>query len=166
MFKFAAHRMGIDYDGIEAVDVGGADAIDAAFRAGRADYAHLQGPAPQQMERDGVGHVVASVGEAIGPVAFSSLAARRDWLGSDMAQAFMRAYRKARAFVIETPPAAVARAEQDFFKGVDTETLARTIAYYQGLGTWHPSVEISHGVVRGCARRIRAQRPDHQAARL
>ena len=49
----------------------------AAFRSGAGDYVHLQGPAPQQLEADGVGHVVASVGEAIGPVAFSSLCARR-----------------------------------------------------------------------------------------
>ena len=105
MFKYAAHRMGIDYGGIEALDVGGSDAIEAAFRARRADYVHLQGPAPQQLEKDGVGHIVASVGEAIGPVAFSSLAATRDWLETDMAHAFMRAYRKARAFVIETPAA-------------------------------------------------------------
>ena len=45
--------------------------MEAGFRAGRADYAHFQGPAPQQLEKDGAGYVVASVGEAIGPVAFS-----------------------------------------------------------------------------------------------
>ena len=142
MFKYAVHRQGVDYDAIEAVDVGGGDAIDAAFRAGRADYAHLQGPAPQQIERNGVGHVVASVGEAIGPVAFSSLAATRDWLATDMARAFMRAYRKARAFVIDSPADEIARVERDYFKDVDEEVLARTIADYQALGNWHPSVEI------------------------
>ena len=142
MFKFAVHRQGVDYDAIEAIDVGGGDAIDAAFRAGRADYAHLQGPGPQQIEQNGVGHVVASVGAAIGPVAFSSLASTRDWLETDMARAFMRAYRKARAFVIETPAAEIARVEREFFKGIDEAVLARTIADYQALGNWHPSVEI------------------------
>ena len=38
-----------------------------AFRKGEGDYIHQQGPAPQQLEHDKVGHVVASVGEAIGP---------------------------------------------------------------------------------------------------
>ena len=69
------------------------------------DYIHQQGPAPQQLEHDGVGHVVASVGEAIGPVAFSSLAATRDWLRTDAAHRFMRAYRKARAWLLATPAA-------------------------------------------------------------
>ncbi len=143
MFKYGLHRMGVDFDSIDAVDMGGSDAMEAAFRARRADYVHLQGPAPQQLEKDGAGHIVASVGEAVGPVAFSSLAATRDWLATDMAQAFMRAYRKARAFVIETPAAEIAKIEQDFFPNTDQEVLAKTIAFYQGLGNWHPSVEIS-----------------------
>lgn len=142
MFKYACHRQGVHFPGIMPADVGGPDAIEAAFRAGRADYAHLQGPAPQRLEKDGVAHIVASVGEAIGPVAFSSLAARRDWLETGMAQAFMRAYHDARAFVIETPAREVAHLLAGFFKGIDETVLAKTIVCYQGLGCWHPSVAI------------------------
>jgi NitT/TauT family transport system substrate-binding protein len=142
MFKFACHKQGLDYASIEAIDAGGSDAIDAAFRAGRGDYVHQQGPAPQQLEADGVGHVVASVGEAIGPVAFSSLAATRRWLETDMARAFMRAYRKARAYVNETPAEEIAAAEASFFPGIDQAVLAHTIGFYQGLGCWAPDVAI------------------------
>ncbi len=142
MFKYAVHRMGVDYAAIEAIDAGGVEAIDAAFRAGTADYVHLQGPAPQQLEKDGIGHVVASLGEAIGPVAFSSLAATRAWLETGMAKAFMRAYRRARRYVIETPAADIAAAEAGFFEGIDGDVLADTIAAYQKLGCWAPEVEI------------------------
>ena len=141
-FKYAAYRMDVATDAIEAVDLGGSEAMDAAFRSGRADFVHLQGPAAQQLEADGVGHIVAGVGEAVGPIAFSSLAATRDWLQTDMAAAFMRAYRKARAFVTGTPPADVAHALRDCFGSTGEDVLARTIAYYQGLGAWHPAVEI------------------------
>jgi NitT/TauT family transport system substrate-binding protein len=79
--------------------------MDAAFRKGEGDYIHQQGPAPQQLEHDKVGHVVASVGEAIGPCAFSSLAATRQWLATDAATRFTRAYRKARAWLLATPAA-------------------------------------------------------------
>ena len=51
-----------------------------AFKRGEGDYIHLQGPAPQQLEHDGHGHIVTALGDAIGPCAFSSLAATRDWL--------------------------------------------------------------------------------------
>jgi NitT/TauT family transport system substrate-binding protein len=142
MFKYACYRRGLDYKAIGAVDVPSAQ-MDGAFRKGQGDYIHQQGPAPQQLEHDGAGHVVASVGEAIGPCAFSSLAATRDWLGTDMAKRFMHAYRKARAWLIATPAAKVAETESAFFPEIDRAVLTSTIAYYQKLGCWTPHVEIT-----------------------
>jgi NitT/TauT family transport system substrate-binding protein len=142
MFRYACHRRGVEYPAIRALDVP-ADGMDGAFRAGQGDYVHQQGPAPQQLEHDGAGHVVASVGEAIGPCAFSSLAARREWLRTEEARRFMRAYRRARAWLLATPAATVAEAEADFFPGIDRAVLAATIAAYQRLGCWTPHVEIT-----------------------
>jgi NitT/TauT family transport system substrate-binding protein len=117
--------------------------MDAVFRKGEGDYIHQQGPAPQQLEHARVGHLVASVGQAIGPVAFSSLAATRAWLATDMARRFMRAYVKARQWLLATPAARVAEAEASFFPEIDRAVLAATIAYYQKLGCWTPHVEIT-----------------------
>jgi NitT/TauT family transport system substrate-binding protein len=142
MFKYACHRRGLDYSAINAVNVP-SDGMDQAFRKGNGDYIHQQGPAPQQLEHDGVGHVVASVGEAIGPCAFSSLAATRAWLKTDMAKRFMRAYRKARAWLIDTPAAKIAEAETSFFPEIDLDVLTSTLTYYQKLGCWTPHVEIT-----------------------
>jgi NitT/TauT family transport system substrate-binding protein len=136
MFKYACHKMGLDYSQINAIDAGDSDAMEKAFRAGQGEYIHLQGPAPQQLEVDGAGYVVASVGEAIGPVAFSSLAATREWLQTDTARAFMRAFRKAKRYVIDTPAAEIAAAEAGYFNGITQEALTRTIAFYQKLGCW------------------------------
>jgi NitT/TauT family transport system substrate-binding protein len=142
MFKYACHRRGLDFAAITAIDIPSAQ-MDQAFRRGEGDYIHQQGPAPQQLEHDGVGHIVASVGEAIGPCAFSSLAATRDWLRTDMARRFTRAYRKARAWVIGTPAARIAEAEASFFPEIDSAVLTATLAYYQKLGCWTPHVEIT-----------------------
>jgi NitT/TauT family transport system substrate-binding protein len=142
MFKYAAHKQGLDYGALSALDAGGPDAMAAAFRKGEGDYVHLQGPAPQQLEADGAGHVIASVGEAIGPVAFSSLCARRAWLESEAARAFTRAYANARAWVREMPPERVAEAEVPWFPGIEPEALTRTIAAYQRLGCWNGPLEI------------------------
>jgi NitT/TauT family transport system substrate-binding protein len=146
-FFLAARRpdpalKGVDFAALQAIDAGGPAAMEAAFRAGRGDYVHLQGPAPQQLEKDGIGQVVAAVGEAFGPVAFSSLSASRRWLQTDMARAFTRAYAKARAWVVETPAAEIAKREAAFFEGVDEAVLARTIDAYQRLGSWRPPLEI------------------------
>jgi len=142
MFKYACHRRGLDYSAIVALEVPSGQ-MDQAFRKGEGDYIHQQGPAPQQLEHDGVGHVVASVGEAIGPCAFSSLAATREWLRTDAAKRFTRAYRKARAWLLGTPAAKVADAEASFFPEIDRAVLTATIAYYQKLGCWTPHVEIT-----------------------
>jgi len=143
MFKYACKKKGVDFDMIKVIDAGSAAEMDKAFRAGRGAYVHLQGPGPQQIEHDGVGHVVASVGEAIGPIAFSSLAATPAWLGTDMARAFMRAYSTARQELSQRPAAEVARIEAAHFPGIDREVLAATIAFYQRSGAWAPAVRIS-----------------------
>lgn len=143
MFKYACHKAGIDFARIKAVCPGGAADIDRAFRAGEGQYVQQQGPFPQQLQADGVGHVVAQVGEVIGPCAFSSLAATREWLASDMARAFMRAYRKTRAYMNETPAAEIARAQKPFFPDIDERVLAECIASYQRLGCWTPHASIT-----------------------
>jgi NitT/TauT family transport system substrate-binding protein len=143
MFKFACHKMGLDFAAMDAVDAGDGARMDATFRAGEGDYIHQQGPAPQQLEHDGVGHIVAALGDAIGPCGFSSLAATREWLETDMAKAFMRAYRKTRRYMNETPADEIAAAEASFFPDTDREVLATTIAAYQKLGCWTPHVEIT-----------------------
>jgi NitT/TauT family transport system substrate-binding protein len=143
MFRYACHKAGIDYDKIKPICPGGADDIDRAFRAGQGQYVQQQGPYPQQLQADGVGHVVAQVGKQIGPCGFSSLAATREWLDTDMARAFMRAYRKTRRYLNDTPAAEIARAEKPYFPDIGEKVLADCIATYQKLGCWTPHVEIT-----------------------
>lgn len=143
MFKYACHKAGIDYDRVNLIHPGGAGEIDKAFRAGTGQYVQQQGPFPQQLEADGIGHVVAQSGPLIGPCGFSSLAATREWLATDMAKAFMRAYRKTRLYMTETPAAEIAKAEKPYFPDIDEDVLAKCIASYQKLGTWTPHAEIT-----------------------
>ena len=136
MLQYAAHEQGVDWDKIQVIDAGSVEEIEAAFRSGRAAYVHLQGPASQQLEHDGVGSVVTSVGASMPPVAFSSLLATREFLGTDRARAFMRAFRTSREWVRSTSPEEIAAKEASFFPGVDREVLIATIAAYQELGCW------------------------------
>lgn len=143
MFRYACHKAGIDYDKIIPVTPGGAADIDKAFRDGHGAYVQQQGPFPQQLEADGVGHVVAQVGPQIGPCGFSSLASTREWLETDMAKAFMRAYTKTRKYMNETPAAEIAKAEKPYFPDIDEAVLADCIGTYQKLGCWTPHTEIT-----------------------
>ena len=143
MFKYACHKAGIDYGRLKAIHPGNASEIDRAFRDGVGQYVQQQGPFPQQLEAEGIGHVVAQVGRQVGRCGFSSLCARPDWLETHMAQAFTRAYRRARLWLNETPAAEVARAEQSFFPEIGLPALERCIAAYQQLGCWAPHIEIT-----------------------
>ena len=143
MFKYACHKAGIDFSKIKPIGFGSAADIDRAFREGKGEYVQQQGPYPQQLQADGVGHIVAQVGKQIGPCGFSSVAATRDWLKTDMAKAFVRAYAKTRAYMNAMPAAEIARAEKPYFPDTDEGVLADCIATYQRLGCWTPHVEIT-----------------------
>jgi NitT/TauT family transport system substrate-binding protein len=146
MLRYALHKRGVDLGQVQGLDAGGTEPMLAAFRAGEGDYFHEQAPYPQQLEHEGVGQVVASVGEALGPVAFSSVSATPDWLRRPEAARFMRAYREARAWVHTAPAEQVAGRVQALFPDTAREALTRGIAACQRLGCWEgePTIDSLH----------------------
>ena len=136
MLKYGLHLKGVQLDRIHLINAGAPDAMEKAFREGLGDFVHLQGPAPQQLEIDRAGRIVAALGEIIPPVAFSSLMATREFLGTARAEAFMRAYRRSLRLVMESPAREVAGIEAAFFPDVSAEAIESAVARYQRLGTW------------------------------
>lgn len=143
MLRYGLHRQGIDLADLRVIDAGDVTAIDQAFRNGQGDFVHQQGPAPQQLEADGVGRVVAAVGDIVGPVAFSSLCAHRRWLDTDDARRFMVAYRRGQQLVIEESAAVLAGMVSPFLPEIELQVLTNTIGMYQQLGCWTGQAEIS-----------------------
>ncbi len=144
MLSYAMHKKGVDLSkATNAINAGSTDNMMAEWRKGQGDYFHEQGPYPQQLEHERTGRVVASVGEVIGPVAFSSLTATRDWLKKPEAKRFMRAYRKTREWINKASASEVARSEKTFFPDIDLAVLTKTIEAYQKLGCWPVGVTIS-----------------------
>lgn len=136
MFTFACHKAGIDINKIKIIDAGNAKEMDAAFRRGEGQYIHQQGPAPQQLEADKAGYVVAALGPVIEPCAFSSLAAMPDWLATDEGKAFCRAYQNTRDYMNDTSAADIAAAQKPLFPNTDEAVLAVCIKAYQDMGCW------------------------------
>jgi len=143
MFKYACHKAGVDIARINMIDAGNAKEMDAAFRAGKGQYIHQQGPAPQQLEADGVGFIVAALGPMVGSCAFSSLAAMPAWLASDEGRAFCRAYARARIYMNTTSARDIAAAQKPLFPDTDEDVLADCIAAYQHMGCWPVEMDIS-----------------------
>lgn len=142
MLAYALHKKGVSLDKTSGIDGGGPQKSMTAFRKGEGDWYHEQAPYPQQLRHEGLAEVVASVGEVIGPVAFSSLAAMPRWLASPDAIRFTRAYRKARTWVQTASAATIAEAEQSFFPDIAPDAMIAAIRYYQELGCWAGDIAI------------------------
>jgi len=145
MLKYALHKKNININKLNVIDAGEVSQIDNTFRNGTGDFIHQQGPAPQQLEADGVATVVASVGEAIGPVAFSSLCATEDWLKTDMAGTFFNAYKASLKQCKQDDAKNIAKQLQDygFLVDINFDVLCNTISTYQALGCWNHDGQIS-----------------------
>ena len=139
MLKYALHKENIKLSDLNIIDAGDVNQIDSTFRNGIGDFVHQQGPAPQQLEADGVASVVASVGEVIGPIAFSSLCATEAWLQSDMALPFFNAYKLALDECQKNDALELAKKihAYGFLKDIAVEVLSDTIETYQTLGCWN-----------------------------
>lgn len=142
MLAYALHLKGVELSELEGINRSSTQDMLQAFRSGEGRWFHEQAPYPQQLEQEGLARVLASTGEVIGSVAFSSVAASRQWLRSTAAAPFMRAYRNARRWVQEAPAADIAAREADFFPGIDRDALTRSIEAYQRLSTWGGDVAI------------------------
>ena len=143
MFKYACFKAGIDMNKIKIIDAGNGGEMDKAYRAGTGQFIHQQGPAPQQLEADGVGHVVTALGPVIGACGFSSLAARPEWLESEEAKAFTRAYIKTRNYMNDESAEKIAAAEKPLFPNIDEAVLADCIHTYQIMGVWTRHIDIT-----------------------
>ena len=119
MLKYAVHYNGAEWSRIRVIDAGSPEEMEQAFRAGQGDYVHLQASAPHQVEKDGAGHVVASVGRAMPPVAFSSLCASAAFLenGSGAQCSWQLTAGRANGFAKRRADEVAAR-EAGFFPGV------------------------------------------------
>ena len=142
MLRYAAKCKGVDWGRVLVFNAGSPEQMIAAFRGGAGDYVHLQGPGPQQLECDRAGSVAAAVGEAMPPVAFSTVCASREFLETAACRAFVRAFVKAKQWAREAPAEEVAAAETPLFPGIENAALVSAIRDYQKLGCWDGGIEI------------------------
>ncbi len=142
MLRYGAHRMGLELDNVQRIEIPSTDEMMNAWRRGKGDYFHEQGAYPQQLEHESCAHVVASVGDAVGPVAFSSLICRWDWLDTDVARRFVGAYRDSREWTNTAEPDQIAVTEAEYFADHSPQAVSRAIDAYQKMGAWEGDIHI------------------------
>ena len=142
MLRYAAYKENFDLDSVDNIFSAGGDQMMKQWDNGEGEYFHEQGAFPQQLELEGKGFLLTSVGKSIGPVAFSSLVCRNDWLQTDESIAFSKAYSASRKWVNTANPQEVAYIEKDFFPEMNVESISNAIDFYQKLGTWSGEIAI------------------------
>ena len=114
-----------------------ADAI-AAFRAGEGDFLETTQPAVEELVAAGAAHVAVSMGEATGPVPFTSYMATPDFLAREpeLVRRFVRAVYRTQRWLAASDPAAVARVVASAFPAMRTGLLERAAGRFMRQRTW------------------------------
>jgi NitT/TauT family transport system substrate-binding protein len=107
-------------------------ALAGAFASGMADYAALFEPQASMAERQGFGHVVASIGEAVGPTAYTGFHVRKEYLKEhpDTVQHFTNAVYRGMLWCQEHSPEEIVEALGKHFPDTEKDILLRCVKRY------------------------------------
>ena len=128
----------------------------AAFRAGQADFLETGQPMVDELLGEGAAHLVASMGDATGPVPFSSYMTTPEYLRAqaDVVRAFTRAHYRTQRWMAERSGAEIADVVAPWFADIDPVIRARAVDRYHRQGTWardplirRPSYDYLHEIL-------------------
>lgn len=110
----------------------------AAFRGGHGDFLEQTQPAVEQLLDAGAAHLVASMGEATGPVPFTSYMATPEFLrrAPDVVARFTRAVYRSQRWVAAHGADELADAIAPTFAEIDPALRRRIVARYLRQDTW------------------------------
>lgn len=119
----------------------GPAARTGAWLAGQNDYAIFLEPEAGNLEKDGNGYVMASIGSEVGPVDYTVFTTTDAFVqkNPEVLQAWTQAVARAQKYVQTAPAADIARQVAEFFPGASQPELAKAIDRYRGYRLWKTS---------------------------
>lgn len=138
-FEWALRQNGIDPVNDLNIDTSIAfAAMSGAFIGGQGDFVTLFEPNALQVERQGFGYVVASIGELGGVVPYTSYSARISYIDNnpEIIEKFTRAIQKGLDFVHKNSDEEVAKAVIDSFPDTSMNDLIGVIKRYREIEAW------------------------------
>lgn len=116
-------------------------AVPGAFAAGTGDFVGLFEPTASEFESQGIGHVVASMGLAGGPLPYTVFMARQGFIEDhpDVVQRFTNAVYRGMLWVEANDPETVAEAVAPHFPDTPGGIMVSVITRYKEQGSWAPS---------------------------
>jgi NitT/TauT family transport system substrate-binding protein len=109
-----------------------------AFTGGTGDYVALFEPVASQVEQEGKGYVVASVGKEAGQVPYTAFGASKSYMEEhpEIVQKFTNAVYRGQIWVQESTPEEIARAIQSAFPDTSEDLLISAVKRYRDQDSW------------------------------
>lgn len=143
MLEWIIRKHGMDpYEDMTMITNLAFEAAPGAFHAGLGDYIAQFEPSLSQIQKQGVGQVVASLGVDGGPIAYTAYHVRKSYLerNPDLLVRFTRALLRGVEWVETHSPEEVAEVVRPFFPDIDFDVLVSSLARYMEQGSWNPTL--------------------------
>lgn len=120
-------------------------AMSSAFIGGTGDFVALFEPNALELEKEGYGYVVASLGELGGVVPYTAFFARDSYLNenNELIENFDKAIQKGIDFVHNSSDKKVAEAIIDQFPDTSTDDLTKIVKRYRSIDAWPDNTEFT-----------------------
>lgn len=120
-------------------------AMAGSFIGGTGDYVSLFEPSALSIEKQGLGHVVASLGELGGEVPYTVYNARKSYFekNGETLEAFTRAIQKGLDYVHTHSGSEIANIILNYFPDTSINDLSQIIDRYKNIDSWYDTTFIS-----------------------
>ena len=145
MFEWALTQAGIDPKEDVNVDTSIEFAsMSGAFIGGTGDFVNLFEPNALQLEQEGYGYVVASLGELGGVVPYTAYHAKKSYIeeNEEVIQGFSNAINKALKYTRKHTPEEIAKDLVDYFPDTSLDDITTIVKRYKDNDSWFDTTEI------------------------
>ena len=120
-----------------------------SWLSGQNQYGIFNEPEPSQLELEGKGYFMASIGETVGPADYTAFMATDQYIrgNPEIIQGWTNAVYKAQKWTQAAPTAEIVDAITQFFPGVDRQALSAAADRYRRLKIWKESPVIEPSAI-------------------
>ncbi len=138
-FEYVLRKHGIDPQKDVNIDTSVQfDVMAGAFKGGQGDYVTLFEPVATALEKEGIGYVVASIGEASGEVAYTAYNASKSFIekNPELIQKFTNAIYRGQLWVDQATYEEIAEVIHEHFPDMEFEDLVTVVKRYKDQDSW------------------------------
>lgn len=112
--------------------------LSGSFIAGEGDYVTLFEPTASELEKQGKGYIVASIGQESGLIPYTAYSAPKDYIeeNSDIIQKFTNAIYKGQTWVQNHSAEEIADSVAPFFTDFTRDELITVVERYKSIDAW------------------------------